>query len=234
MSLVHDGRRRRNPQRQKRSLIWGLICALALVFFAVPLHAQASPAAGSSQLGFSYKLPEDWTVVPEHSALPAAKHNAEQTAKNPGEVLSVACAQPVLSAKHGKPASVIVVVALPFACYGQPIEAKSLSRFAVGVSDGLKQNFEISDPVYGNYTLGTHQFWIERAIGIPLNHPKSEYTLEISCSVLKKSAVCWMAIAADADGLRDFEDSVVTLDEEPPLVLVPIDAFVKKDPFPPS
>lgn len=231
MSLIDDCRRRWSEYSQKLYFA----CALAVVLLSAQFPAGATEAsAGSAELGFSYKLPGDWTVAPEHSTLPAAKQNAEQSAKSPGEVLSVACAQPVLSAQHGKPASVIVVVALPFSCYGQPIDAKSLPGFAVGVADGLKQNFDISDPVYGNYTLGTHKFWIERAIGSPKNHPKSEFTLEIACTVLKKSAACWMAIASDADGLRDFENSVVTLDGEPPLVLVPIDAFVKKNPFPPS
>jgi hypothetical protein len=227
MIVVNDARRRLFTQALQRCCS----CALAFLLFGAQLCAGDSvAAAGSPELGFSYKLPADWQVAPSHSTLPAAKQNAEKTAKSPGEILSVACAQPVLSAQHGKPASVIVVVALPFSCYGQPIDAKSLPGFAAGVSDGLKQNFEISDPVIGGYTLGTHRFWIERAVGIPATHPQSEYTLEIACTVLKKSAVCWMALAADADGLRDFENSVVTLDGEPPLVLVPINAFAKKDP----
>jgi hypothetical protein len=208
-----------------------LVCVLVLA--AGSIYAQSPPVAEHAALGFSYKLPPDWMVAPTHSTLPAAKQNAEQSAKTPGEVLGVACAQPVITAHHGKPPSVIVVVALPFPCYGQPLAANHLSGFATGVSDGLKQNFDVSDPVYGSYTLGTHHFWIERAIGVPKNQPHAEYTLEVACAILKRSAVCWMAMAADADGLRDFENGIVTLDSEPPLTLVPIDAFTKKDAFPP-
>lgn len=205
---------------------------LSLIMAGGPLFAQSAVGADNpSALGFSYKLPSDWHLVPPHSTLPAAKQSAEQSAKKPGEVLSVACAQPVLSAQHGKPPSIIVVVALPFSCYGQPMAAKNLSSFAAGVSDGLKQNFDVEDPVYGSYALGTHHFWIERAVGIPRNQTRSAYTLEIACTILKKSAACWMNMATDADGLRDFETGIVSLDSEPPLALVPINAFVKKNPL---
>ena len=209
----------------------GLRVIAVLLFLAAPLLAQVPNAIdNSSALGFTYKLPTDWLVVPVHSTLPAAKQNAEQSAKSPGEVLSVACAQPVLSARHGKPPSVVVVVALPFSCYGQAIAAKNLAGFAAGVADGLKQNFNVTEPVFGSYMLGTYNFWIERAVGIPKNEPRSEYTLETACTILEKSAVCWMNMAADADGLRDFENGIVRLNNEPPLALVPVDAFVKKSP----
>jgi hypothetical protein len=209
----------------------GCLLAIAFIpaFAAAPLPAQTpQPAVNSEAFGFSYQLPPDWQLSSDQSDLPAAKQDAEQSAKNPGQVLSVACAQVVLSALHGKPPSVIVVTALPFSCYGQPMAAKDLSHFAAGVSDGLRRNFNVSNAVYGAYKLGTHNFWIERAIGIPKNHTGSEYTLEIACSVLKKSAVCWMTLADSAGALRDFEHGLVTLDGEPPLVLVPIDAFVKQ------
>lgn len=208
-------------------------CGLAflawmLVLAGAPIMAQQPrPTFDSEAYGFSYRLPPDWQIVPEQSVLPAAKQNAVQSAKNPGQMLSVACVQVVFSARHGKPPSVIVVAALPFSCYGQPMTAKNLPGFAAGVSDGLKQNFDMTEPVFGSYTLGTHNFWIERAVGVPKNHSQSEYTVEIACTLLKKTAVCWMTLAEDATALRDFEHSVATLDSDPPLMLVPIDAFVK-------
>ncbi|HEV2135675.1 MAG TPA: hypothetical protein VGR47_15675 [Terracidiphilus sp.] len=202
-----------------------------LALAAAPILAQTpKPDIHSEGFGFSYQLPPDWQVAPDQSALPAAKQNAEQSAKKPGQVLSVACAQVVLSAQHGKPPSVVVVAALPFACYGQAMNAKDLPHFATGISEGLKQNFDVSNVVYGNYKLGTHNFWIERAVGIPKSATGPAYTLEIACTVLKKSAVCWMTLANSAGSLRDFEHGLVTLDGEPPLVLVPIDAFVKPQP----
>lgn len=217
---------RLSPPARLHSL---LAIALAPAFLAALLPAQLPQAAADSEaFGFSYQLPADWQIAPDASVLPAAKQDAEQSAKNPSQVLSVACAQVVFSAQHGKPPSVIVVTALPFSCYGQPMTAKDLSHFAAGVSEGLRQNFSVSNPVYGAYRLGTHNFWIERAIGIPKNQAGPEYTLEIACSVLKKSSVCWMTLADSAGALRDFEHGIVRLDGEPPVVLVPIDAFVKQ------
>lgn len=215
------------PFRSARRIgfAFGLTLAAAMVSAQGP-----EPAVNSEAFGFSYHLPPDWRLAPDASALPAAKQSAEQSAKSPGQVLSVACAQVVLSAQHGQPPSVIVVSALPFACYGQAMVPQDLSHFAAGISDGLKQNFNVSNPVYGNYRLGTHNFWIERAIGIPKNHAGASYTLEIACTVLKKSAVCWMTLANSAGALRDFENGTVTLDGEPPVVLVPINAFVKTPP----
>lgn len=223
-------RRWRRPFRCRRGLrCWLAFLAWILALPGAPILAQPpEPVFNSNAYGFSYRLPSDWQIAPEQSVLPAAKQSAEQSAKSPGQVLSLACAQVVLSAQHGKPPSVIVVAALPFACYGQPMTAKNLPGFAAGVSDGLKQNFEVTEPVYGSYTLGTHNFWIERAVGVPKNHPQSEYTVEIACTLLQKTAACWMTLADNATALRDFEHSVVTLDGDPPLMLVPIDAFVKQ------
>lgn len=208
-----------------------LCCVLALCLLPSLLQAQrATDTADSSSFGFSYHLPASWKPANENTALPAAKQNAVQSADKMSEKVGVACAQVVLSARHGDPPSVVVVVALPFACYGQPMTKKDLPGFAAGASEGLKQNFNVSKPLNGDYTLGSHDFWIERAVGIPKNHPKSGYTLEMTCTILKKAAVCWMTMAADDGSLRDFESSPVTLDGEPPLALVPINALTKKQP----
>jgi hypothetical protein len=206
-------------------------CVWALCLVPALLAAQpAAPGVDSSLFGFSYHLPADWRSSNENTALPAAKQSAVQSTEKMSEKVGVACAQVVLSARHGAPPSVVVAVALPFACYGQPMTKKDLPGFAAGASEGLKQNFNVSNSVNGDYTLGSHDFWIERAVGIPKNHPKSGYTLEMTCTILRKAAVCWMTMAADDGSLRDFETSLVTLDGEPPLALVPINAFAKKQP----
>ena len=120
--------------RRARRLVYALLLALA----AAPLRAQApSPASPTAALGFTYTLPAEWKDAPTQSTLPAARQNAMQSAKNPGQELGVACAQVVLSAQTGKPPSVIVIVALPFPCYGQPLTAKELPRYAAGVSDEI-------------------------------------------------------------------------------------------------
>jgi hypothetical protein len=190
--------------------------------------SRPSPQAHTNALGFSYSLPADWEIVGAEPALPAAKQQAEQMAGSEDEKKGIACAEIALTARHGNPPNVVVVVALPFGCYGQSLTAKDLPGFGAGAAEGLKQNLNITDTVYGSYALGGHNFWIERAKGAAKSKPDTPETIEIACSVLKKAAVCWMTMAVDADGLRAFEDGTVTLDGEPAAALVPADAFARK------
>ena len=181
-----------------------------------------------SQLGFSYSVPTDWEVVDAQGTLPRAKADADKNATTDEEKKGLACVQVALSARRGEPASVLVVVALPFDCFGQQITEKDLPGFADGASEGLKQSFDLGDPIHGNYTLGSHNMWIERGKGNPKGHPDLPYTVEIACGLLKKAAVCWMAMAADDAALRVFEQGAVTLDGEAADALVPANAFDNK------
>ncbi len=197
------------------------------------LHAQA-PTSGAqahrSDLGFSYSIPADWNVADEHPTLPAVKEQQSQAASSEEEKKGIQCVQLELTAKHGTPASMIVVMQLPFSCFGQKMTDQELPGFAQGASEGLKQNFDLTEPVYGSYTLGTHSLWIERTKGAVIGHPEARYTVEIACSVLKLGAVCWMTMAADDASLQTFEHGKVRLDGEPPVALVPASAFDRKPP----
>jgi|SRR5579872_4827476 len=206
--------------------------ALIVYFSAATLVAQAPVAASeahASDLGFTYSLPQDWEVVNANPTLPSLKEQAQQNASSDEEKKGVACVQIALTARHGEPAaSVLVVVQLPFACFGQSMSPKDLPGFAQGASEGIKQSFDVSDPVYGDYTLGSHSMWIERAKGTPKGHAEAPYTVEIACTLLKKGAVCFMAMAADEDALKVFEQGPVVLEGESPVALVPSTAFDKK------
>jgi hypothetical protein len=213
-----------------------LLFIACVVIAAASLTAQSvsgpSATAGSqahaNQLGFAYSMPRDWEVVDSRASLPAAKEQAGQKASSDEERKGLACVEIELTARHGQPASVVVEVALPFDCFGQQMSEKDLPGFATGASEGLKQSFDVSEPVFGTYTLGTHDLWIERAKGTPKGHPELPYTIEITCSLLKKAAVCWMAMAADDAALRTFEGGAVTLDGDAAAALVPATAFDKK------
>jgi hypothetical protein len=132
----------------------------------------------------------------------------------------------VLTAKHGAPASAVVVTALPFVCYGQTMTPSNLANFGDGAAEGLKQTFDVTGPVEGRYTLGSHPFWIERARGTPKGHPGDHYIFETACTILAKGAVCWTTMAADWQSLRAFEHAPVTLDGESSAELVPANAFL--------
>jgi hypothetical protein len=152
----------------------------------------------------------------------------ENEASSEDERKGAACAQVALTARHGDPASVVVVVALPFACFGQEMTGKDLPDFASGASEGLKKSFNLADSLRGAYSLGAHSVWIERSRGTLIGHAEVKYTVETVCSILKKGAVCWMAMAADDAALQSFEHGAVTLDGDAAAVLVPADALQKK------
>lgn len=205
-----------------------LLLALAGTSLLAQAPAGVSPAAAAPSDGFNYTLPPDWQVVDMQPTLPLIKQQQSQAAASDDEKKGIECVQVVLTAKHGAPASVIVAVELPFGCFGQRMTDKDLPGFAQGASEGIKKTFAISQPVYGAYTLGTHNIWIERAQGVVLGHPDSRYTVEIACGLLQNGAVCWMAMAADQAALQTFEQSTISLDGETPAALVPSTAFDKK------
>ena len=184
--------------------------------------------AHASDLGFSYSVPSDWEVVDTKPALPVVQQQLEKDASSDAEKRGINCVQIALTARHGSPASVVVVVALPFDCFGQTMTDKDLPGFAQGAAEGLTKTFDVTDPAFGAYSLGTHSLWIERSKGSMKGHAESQYTIETVCSLLKKGAVCWMAIAADKDALAIFESGAVSLDGDAQPALVPATAFEKK------
>jgi hypothetical protein len=173
-------------------------------------------------VGFNYSLPADWEFVTPASAPKITVPFPDAVSAKRGD----ACVEVVFTAKHGTPASVVVVMALPFACYGQSMNSGDLANFGAGAAEGMKQTFDVTNPVEGNYTLGSHAVWIERAKGTPKGHPEKPFTFEIACTVLSKGAACWMTMATDWPSLRDFQRSPVTLDGDTFDALVPPHSFV--------
>jgi hypothetical protein len=158
--------------------------------------------------------------------LSQAKLQAAQNAKTEEAKKGLACVQMGLTARRGS--SMIVDFALPFDCIGGQISENVLSGFGEEASQGVKQGFDIGEPTFGSYALGSHNLWIERVQGTPKGQAGVTYTIEIACAVLKKAAVCWMAMAADDASLRAFERGAVSLDGDAPVALVPATAFDKK------
>ena len=197
---------------------------------ATPAESPAPPPVRvaqthTSDLGFSYSLPLDWEVMDTKPMLPVVKQQQAEKATSEGEKKGIACVEVDLLARNGNPRSVIEAITIPFACFGQKFTDKDLAGVASGMSSGLKKTFEVSDPVYGAYKLGTHSMWIERANGTYLEHPEMKRTLETVCVILKKGLVCWMAMAADQVSLDTFERGAVTLDGESAPALVPVGAL---------
>ncbi|MGA2848250.1 MAG: hypothetical protein ABSE46_04575 [Terracidiphilus sp.] len=204
---------------------------MLLILAAAPLLAQApTPLVHSSDLGFTYAIPSDWQVVDASATLPTVQQQVTQNAAGDDTKKGIACVQVALTARHGDPASVIVVLALPYACFQQEMTDKDLPGFATGASEGLKQILDITDAVTASYALGSHNIWIERAKGTAKANPELHFSVETACTLLKKAAVCWMTTASDDAAMQTFEHGAVTLDQEAPAVLVPPTAFDKKAP----
>jgi hypothetical protein len=184
--------------------------------------ATQPPQVENTDVGFTYSLPSDWEIVASPTAHAVTVPYPELIAKK-GD----ACVEVIFTAKHGTPASVVVVMALPFACYGQTLKPGDLANFGAGAAEGLKQTFDVTDPVQGNYTLGSHAVWIERANGTPKGHTGDSFIFETACTVLTKGAVCWVTMAADKDSLHAFQRAPVTLDGEIFPELVPGHSFVQ-------
>jgi hypothetical protein len=193
---------------------------LTLCCASLPAQNAPVPAESAAALGYSYTLPPDWTVI----------KTKQMPQPSPGTVpllprKGTACTNVAETAKHGDPASVIVVVDLPFDCFGQVMTEGDLAGFGSGAADGMKQDFDLKDVLSANYSLSGHPFWVERAKGNPKGRTQEQYTVEIACSLLKKGAVCWMAMAVDEASLRVFEQTPVELDGEASTPLVPATAF---------
>ena len=141
-----------------------VLCPVALWTASgqAPAPVPAAPQQHTSSLGFSYSVPGDWEVVDSQGKMPQLKEQADKNADSDEEKKGLACVQVVLPARHGEPAWVMVEVALPFDCFGEAMTEGELPGFASGASQGLKQSFDVGEPVTGNYSLGGHTMWIER------------------------------------------------------------------------
>jgi hypothetical protein len=197
------------------------LAAIALV----PLAAQA-PHVITDALGFTYTVPEDWQVV--MPKLNAATSSPTQPQGAPDELRKgVLCVDVPMTATHGSPPTVIVIVTLPFDCFGQTMSQQDLPGFGLGVTEGLKVALDIFNPVEATYTLAGHNMWIERVKATPKGKSAAVFTVETTCTLLAKGAVCWMAQASDEAGLTEFEHTPVTLEGSTASQLVPATTFVK-------
>ncbi|MGH9560183.1 MAG: hypothetical protein ACRD3S_01910, partial [Terracidiphilus sp.] len=114
------------------------------------------PGVQDSDIGFAFSLSADWHFVDPAPAPTVIVPYPKVLGPPKGD----ACVEVVLTATRGTPASVVVVTALPFSCYGQAMTADDLANLGTGAMEGLKETFEITDPVLSNYKLGKRAFWI--------------------------------------------------------------------------
>ena len=143
------------------------------------------------------------------------------------EKKGVDCTQIGLLLRNSSRSSIVVLV-LPYSCVGSAIKQGDLAAAASGIAEGLKKNYDISDPAYAAYKLGKFSFSAERSRGTSKAHPESTYTLETTCGMLSKAMVCWMAFARDEAAISVLETGKTSLEGAPALPLVPPDTFATK------
>jgi hypothetical protein len=192
---------------------------------AEKLPTSADPLIFKSDGDFTFSYPADWEVVDMKPMLPVQRLKAEQDAQSAMERKGADCTDVQLTIRHGDPASVILVMYLGYSCLGVELKPSDLGATGVGIAQGLTKSFNVQNPTYGAYNLGSHAFWIERADGSPVDHPEHKYKLETACTLLKKGLTCWLAMAASADAITTFEASRVSLEGDAAAAIVPDSAF---------
>lgn len=205
-----------------------VLVASGTALWAQAPAAQTTAAIQGSDLGFTYNVPTQWEILSTPPTMAAVRSEASQNAATDEEKKGVACLEAVLTARDRTSGSILSVQALPFACFGKTMTSEELPGFAAGAPEVLKQSFDLGQPITATYSLGTHSMWAERASATLKDHPEVPFTVEIACGLLKKAAVCWMAVAGNEDALHAFERSTVVLDGESAGALVPATIFDKK------
>ena len=104
-----------------------------------PTTTTQVPKVERSDIGFSYSLPPDWEFV---APAPAPRVETPYPTAIPPKK-GAACVEVAFTARHGTPASVIVVLALPFACYGQAMTASDLENFGAGAAEWFAAGAQI-------------------------------------------------------------------------------------------
>ena len=74
-------------------------------------NAAASTQLSSKELGFSYRLPSDWTVEDTRPSVAQAQQQAAKNAQSDSEIRAVGCMEAPFKARHGNGASSVVIVA---------------------------------------------------------------------------------------------------------------------------
>ena len=192
---------------------------------ALKSQAAANSVAYQSDLDFSYTYTSDWDVVDTKPMMPALHMQTEDKAGSDPEKRAAGCVQIGLLLRRGDPASVVMAISLPWECLGKTYLNSDLPAFGGGVAKGLTRGFDVKDPVYGSYKLGTHYFWIERMEGTSKQHPEFHRTIEAACTLLKKGAVCMTGLLSNDADSAIFEQSRIALEGEAATQLIPANAF---------
>lgn len=198
----------------------------------MPQTATPAPAAGgnqsfSSDLGFTYSIPADYTVVDAQPMMPVLRMQEERTADSAAEKKGMDCAQPILVARHAN-GSVIVVMGLTSDCMGTPLTADQLAQMGIGVVQGMEQGpsgVVLKNPQYGAFRQSDHDFWIVKSNAPTKDAPDTPHWLEAVLTVVPRGVVFWLFTTPDGAQTAGFENTLLHFGSGGDAPLVPATAF---------
>jgi hypothetical protein len=179
----------------------------------------------TSDAGFSYNYPADWTVVNMQPMLAEARKDVEAKATSDAEKKGADCTQLALMLQHGEHSSMIEALVMPFDCTGNPLTEKDMSSIGMGMTQGLSSYVDTTSSNSGTYKRGTHTIWVDKITGAFKSRPEQKLQIDVVCGLLQKSLVCWMAFAYNDADLKAFENSSAQVEGDSIPQLVPADAF---------
>ena len=176
------------------------VFATLLVICAAPLAGQTLASAAASThtdpLGFSFSLPAGWELLDMQPKLPvirpALRERMPRRGRKEGSGLRSVAVHSASRRSTVGDLEVTLSLRLP---WDQMYTDKDLPDVGSGIAEGVKGSFNVVDPVYGIYILGSHRVWIERATGNFISHPDWKREFEAACTLLKSGVACWMAFA---------------------------------------
>ncbi len=216
----------------------GVRCARVLAFVLCvcgTLHATTAqtvrlgPIATktyTNPLGFSFAYPATWEAVPLAAAPMTPKRIATAKAEHDISKRIALCVDRDFQAR-GLPTVVgIFIFSVPFSCLGvgqSPIG--DLKSFGVSFLNALGGKLDLTSSLGSPYTSGTHRAWAGLAHGGAKGRPDFRVTVEAACAILKRGVVCVAGASTEPDSVSGLANGIVTLDNDPPTVLVPPTAF---------
>jgi hypothetical protein len=217
-----------------RRLFTAICCCCALSWPQPATAQSATPAPApmvfTSDMGFTYEYPSDWTLVDTNGLTAGLQPDAGGKDGDELGKKAFLCTQIGFAIHNDRGSSAILAMTVPFDCLGLKFDDHALRSFGRGVLAGMSGAANFSSRISAVYQLGTHNLWIGRERGTLKANPQIAVTLETSCTLLKKGAVCWTLLTTNSDIAAIFEGGRVSLEGEAPTALVPPTAFDHLEP----
>jgi len=212
---------------------WLLILFVAALAVCSKTHAQTDDAGKSSrvaaqthlfssEMGFEFSSPTEWSYNDLGPLLPAARMDLDKQSQDDPYRRSIECSQNIFSARVGEPRSVFLAGAITTECMGQKPD---LDSFTARTVKSLAGRYELSETQYATFSIEGQKFWAMRSTGKMRLDPADIETIEYVATVLPKGLVYWSAHSRSKQAQSGFEHSRLHLSGGADTELVPAGTF---------